>query len=98
MLCPPTNAVKTPLLRCLQNTEIILITPYMVLEFVSLRAPSMKNILKCNEHQEWAIWSHSETIIDSLMSLKYLENVNVPEQSGEPLFHSQKSPLGYLGN
>ena len=28
MLCPPTNAVKTPLLRCLQNTEIILITPY----------------------------------------------------------------------
>ena len=28
MLCPPTNAVKTPLLRCLPNTEIILITPY----------------------------------------------------------------------
>ena len=32
------------------------------------------------------------------MCLKNLENVNVPEQSGEPLFHSQKSPLGNLGN
>ena len=28
MLCPPTHAVKTPLLRCLLNTEIILINPY----------------------------------------------------------------------
>ena len=30
MLCPPTNAVKTPLLRCLPNTEIILkIRPFL---------------------------------------------------------------------
>ena len=28
MLCPPIHAVKTPLLRCLLNTEIILINPY----------------------------------------------------------------------
>ena len=36
MLCPPTNAVKTPLLGCLPNTEIILITPYGLF-FVSSR-------------------------------------------------------------
>ena len=36
MLCPPTNAVKTPLLGCLPNTEIILITS-CALFFVSSR-------------------------------------------------------------
>ena len=36
MLCPPTNAVKTPLLGCLPNTVIILITPYGLF-FVSSR-------------------------------------------------------------
>ena len=51
----------------------------------------MSNILKCNEHQEWAIWSHSETIIDSLMCLKNLENVNVPEQSEHPFSQSEVS-------
>ena len=37
------------------------------------------------------LWSHSETIIDSLMCLKNLENVNVPEQSGHPFSQSEVS-------
>ena len=36
----------------LQTNNYILEISYRVLEFVSLRAPSMNNILKCNEHQE----------------------------------------------
>ena len=41
----------------LQTNNYILEIFYRVLEFVSLRSPSMSNILKCNEHQEWAIWA-----------------------------------------
>ena len=41
----------------LQTNNYLLEIFYRVLEFVSLRSPSMSNILKCNEHQEWAIWA-----------------------------------------
>ena len=41
----------------LQTNNYILKTSYRVLEFVSLRAPSMNNISKCNEQQEWANWA-----------------------------------------
>ena len=38
------------------------------------------------------LWSHSETIIDSLMCLKNLENVIMPEQSaGHPFSQSEVS-------
>ena len=84
----------------LQTNNYILEIFYRVLEFVSLRSPSMSNILKCNEQlniKNWLfgplglLWSHSETIIDSLMCLKNLENVNVPEQSGHPFSQSEVS-------
>ena len=37
------------------------------------------------------LWSHSETIIGSLMCVKNLENLNVAEQSGYPFSQSEIS-------
>ena len=86
---------KTSDIILFQTINYIFEISYRFIEFVSLRAPSMNNILKNGLIGLLGLfWSHSETIIDSLMYLENLESVNVPEQSEHPFSQSEVSQYG----
>ena len=67
---------KTSDIILFQTINYILEISYRVLEFVSLRAPSMDNILDCNEHKKcWKTAKIGYFPLKCMIFLQYLWNL-----------------------